>query len=480
MTRKRKTKSTDSAIKPPVLDLEATEVADPQDQGTQAPEPPADDGLTASDEAATAGPATNNVATDSPNAAASEMADDGDAGVEAEAADEPSEEAVDEEDAALPAQASGHKRLVAGAVVIGLLVAAGGGAWLYRSYGEQWFGSPATSAALEALQTRLATLEKAQATAGQDLASIGVQARAAADSLARANTELSGLAGTVKEIRQAAKANDAAIAGLQGRLDGLEASGQQSAKEIAGLKTALASAVQTDNTSGDKGAAVSLQVGQLSGNLDALGQRVKALEEGLGTARDALKGLSARLDDVAKRASGPQAGSKAAKIATAFSALETRIGEGKPFGAEVATLAGLDPNLPGLTALKAAADKGVPGVDDLAQQLNDALAQLPDASSKSAEAGHEGWWAGLKHRVFSVVKVRRIGATDWHEAGIAAKAALARDDIAGAIAAFGPVTDATPPAIASWLAAATARKQVLDRLSALSAAVLQSLKRNAS
>ena len=471
MTRKRKTKSADSAIKPPVLDLEATEIAEPQSQEAQTAEPAADD-----------------VATKAGEAAGTEPAGEEDAEVrtdeigEENETDAPPEEATDEPGAefAVPAHASGHKRLVAGAVILGLLVAAGGGAWLYRSYGEQWFSSPAINATLEALKIRLAAVEKSQATAGQDMATIRDKAQAAADGLTRANTELAGLSATLKDIRQTAKANDAAIAALQGRLDGLEASSQQSANDIAGLKTALTAAANTGNTSSDNGAAVSLQLRQLSVNLDALGQRVKALEAGLGTARDALSGLSARLDDVAKRAAGPKAGSKAAKIATAFSALETRIGEGKPFGAEIHTLAGLDPNLPGLTALKAASDKGVPGVDGLARQLDDALTQLPDASSMSVNSDQEGWWTALKRRVFSVVKVRRIGAIDWREAGAAANAALARDDIAGAIAAFGPITDATPPAIASWLAAATARKQVLDQLSALSAAVLQSLKRNAS
>ena len=471
MTRKRKTKSTDNAIKPPVLDLEATEVAEPQSQEARAAEPAGDDVATETGEAAGTEPAGENgaeVRTDETG--------------EASEADQPPTEATEEPgtEAAVPAHASGHKRLVTGAVVLSLLVAAGGGAWLYRSYGEQWFASPATNARLEALQTRLAAVEKAQSTAGQDLASIGDKAQAAADGLTRTNSELAGLSGTLKDIQQTAKANDAAIAALQGRLDGLEVSSQQSANEIAGLKTTLAAAANSGNTSSDNGVAVSLQLGQLSGNLDALEQRVKAIEGGLGTARDALSGLSARLDDVAKRAAGPQAGSKAAKIATAFSELETRIGEGKPFDAEVDTLAGLDPNLPGLTALKAAADKGVPGVDGLAKQLDDALAQLPDASGKSTNSDQGGWWSALKLRVFSVVKIRRIGAIDWHEAGATAKAALARNDIADAIAAFGPVTDATPPAIASWLGAATARKQVLDRLSALSAAVLQSLKRNAS
>ena len=471
MTRKRKTKSPDSVIKPPVLDLDATEIAEPQSQEAQATEPAADD-----------------VVTEAGEAAGTESAGEEDAEVRTDETGEPSEtdappeEATNEPGAetAVPARAPGHKRLTTGAVVLGLLVAAGGGAWLYRSYGEQWFASPATNATLEALDTRVAAVEKAQTTAGQGLASIGDKAQAAADGLTRANTELVGLSAALKDIRETARTSDAAIAALQGRLDGLEASNQQSARDIAGLKTALAAAAKTDNTSSDNGAAVSLQLGQLSGNLDTLGQRVKALEDGLGTARDALSGLSARLDDVAKRAAEPQAGSKAAKIATAFSELETRIGEGKPFGAEVDTLAGLDPNLPGLTALKAASDKGVPGVDGLARQLDDALAQLPDNTGKSASSGHEGWWAALKRRVFSVVKVRRIGAIDWHEAGAAAKSALARDDIAGAIAAFGPVTASTPPAIASWLAAATARKQVLERLSTLSAAVLQSLKRNAS
>jgi hypothetical protein len=456
MSRKPKSRSGDSAVKPPVIELAATEVTEPEQPAAETPAPADDE---------TAAPAPD----ETPDEAA------GDAAVPPA---EPDQTAGD--DVVAPPQPPHRGRLVAGAIVLGLIVAAAGGALFYREYGTQLFPSTQASAAMQALEARLAGLEAAQAATASDAQALGATARAATDGLARVSAELAGLADGLKALKSEVQARAGAVAGLQGRLDDLEAGAGRAASDIAGLKTALATAAKMGTASEDTGAVSALQIGEMSGNLDALGQRVKAVEDGLGAARDAIAGLSSKLEELASRGSGLSPDSKAARLAAAFAALEARIGQGKPFGGEVDALAGLDPNLPGLEALRGLAATGVPSAGELTRQLGAALAKISAADSATTEPVADGWMAAFKSRFFSVVRIRKIGEVDWPAAGAAAEAALQRGDLDAAIAALGPANAAVPEPIANWLASAAARKEALARLAALSVAVFQSIKRDAS
>jgi len=474
MSRKRKTRSADSAVKPPTIDLEATEV-------TKDEEPAAEASAPASDETAPEAPS----ASEAPEGAESGAEEEG---KETEAPDEaaseeqaPSEESAPEETTEEPAptasRTGGRRWLVAAVIAV---VAAGGGAFLYREYGAQFFPSSGTATAIEKLDARIVALEKAQVTAASDVTAVSDKAKAAAEDLAKANTRLNDLTTGLDDLKAKVGTGETSTAGLKSRLDTLTKTAQQSASDIAGLQAALDAATKAEKNGQQPGTAGAVQIAALAGSIDTLKQRVKTIEDELTSARDAVSKLSARVDDIAKRPAAPQASGKVARLAAAYAAVEKRVSEGKPFSAELNQLKALDPNLPGLTELASVAGKGVLGESDLSGQLDRALSAVTGTTRTATPSNEQGWLAALKRRVFSVVKIRKVGEPDWQAAGAMAKAALARGDLDGAIAALGPANSKTPQPIAQWLSAANARRQVLDRLADLSAAVFQSVKRNAS
>ena len=476
MSRKRKTRSADNVVKPPTIDLEATEV-------TQGEEPVAETSASATDEAAPEAPPASEAAEsteddgETENKQAKVEAPDEAASTEPAASEERVAESAAEETASAAVQSGGRRWLAAAVIAV---VAAGGGAFLYREYGAQLFPPPQTAAAIEKLVARMAALERAQSAVTGDMTAAGDKAKAATEGLTNANAQLGELTAGLEDLKARMGAGESSTANFKARLDELTKTAQQSASEIAGLKSALDAAAKAGKTGEQPGTAGALQVAALTASIDTLKERVKTLEDGLASARSEVSSLSARLDDIAKQRRTPEAGSKAAQLAAAYAAVEKRISEGEPFAAEIDKLKGLDPNLPGLAELAGVADKGVLGESDLASGLDRALSAVTVATHAAKPSGEEGWLAALKRRVFSVVRIRKVGEPDWQAAGAMARAALARGDLDGAVAALGPATSETPQPIAQWLTSANARRQVLDRLAGLSAAVFQSVKRNAS
>ncbi len=212
-------------------------------------------------------------------------------------------------------------------------------------------------------------------------------------------------------------ASESSTANFKARLDELTKTAQQSASEIAGLQSALDAAAKAGKTGEQPGTAEAVQIAALTGSINTLKERMKTVEDGLASARSEVSSLSARLDDIAKQRRAPEAGSKAAQIAAAYAAVEKRISEGKPFAAEIDKLKGLDPNLPGLAELASVAGKGVLGESDLASGLDRALSAVTRVTQAATPSGEEGWLAALKRRVFSVVRIRKVGEPDWQAAG---------------------------------------------------------------
>ncbi len=180
---------------------------------------------------------------------------------------------------------------------------------------------------------------------------------------------------------------------MKTRLDELARTAQQSASEIAGLQSALDAAAKAGKSDQQPGTAGAVQIAAFNNSVNALKERVKALEDGFASARSEVSSLSARLDDIARQPRAPEAGSKVAHLAAAYAAVEKRISEGKPFAAELDRLKGLDPNLPGLAELASVAGKGVLGESDLASGLDRALSAASGAT-RSGETFRQGELAG--------------------------------------------------------------------------------------
>jgi hypothetical protein len=440
-------------VKPPVIELEATEIA-------------------ASEAIAEPQPAQAEAA---PEARASTETT-GEPAATATPEDEVAGRAAEGEAASRPHSHRG--RLAAGAIVV-LVAAAAGGAWLYREYAASLFPPREAVEARQAIESRLSALEGAQGRLEASLNDLAAKGEAASLALSAVGGEVKALAGEVGKLGQDAEAREAAAGALAERVAALDERLGRSATEVEGLKAALA-AVRAALASGEADASGKAQLGELLAGLETLGQRLSVAEAGLAAARQEIGALGQRLEEVARRDEALAPGGRAARLAAAFGALERAIAEGRPFRAELDALYALDPNLPGREALADEADAGVASLAALQSELEAALAAAGTEATARAEGGEEGWAARLKARFFSIVKVRKVGEVDWPSAGDAARGALARGDLAAAIAAFGPAGEAMPAPIARWLAAAKAREQALAALAALSPAVFAAVKRSAS
>ncbi len=158
MSRKRKTRSADNAVKPPTIDLEATEV-------TQGEEPVAETSASATDEAAPEAP---------PASEAAESTEVDGETEDKQAKVEAPDEAASTEPVPLarargggvrprsPSRPPRSQAAVAGLRQQSLQWLPPGRSLLYREYGAQLFPSSETAAAIEKLDARMAALEKAQ------------------------------------------------------------------------------------------------------------------------------------------------------------------------------------------------------------------------------------------------------------------------------------------------------------------------------
>lgn len=143
---------------------------------------------------------------------------------------------------------------------------------------------------------------------------------------------------------------------------------------------------------------------------------------------------------------------------------------GRPFAAELALARELGSAANAGTALAQAAARGVETRASL-QQRFPALANAMVAAARGGDL--QGRWAELAERLQGLLSIRRVGDIAGDDAGARvarAEARLARDDLAGALAAFDGVQGAawTAPA-RDWIDAARLRLGVERELAALGA-----------
>jgi len=146
------------------------------------------------------------------------------------------------------------------------------------------------------------------------------------------------------------------------------------------------------------------------------------------------------------------------------------VDQGRPFPAEYNALKALarDPDLVAAAEpLADAAQSGVPSRAVLSKRLSELAGQVATATQASPESD---WGAQALARLRALVTIRRIDGTSQTgpEAAVSgAQAALARGDLAGAVAALDSLTGANAQAAHPWLRMARERLAVetaLDRL----------------
>ncbi len=277
-------------------------------------------------------------------------------------------------------------------------------------------------------------------------------------------------------------ATAAALAGIDQRLGALEQRQAALDHRLAALEQRPADAIGAADAAAQQAQAATLR--QLADRVAALEQhppsagdasQLAPLAASVGQLTQDTAALGARRDkrEAHGIAAADSRGDEA--LLLAVGQLRAALDAGRPFGAELAavrTLAQSRPELGDrLDALAGAAATGIPGTAALAQRFTEAVAPalLRVAGPPASDSIRDRILAKLR----SLVVVHRIGdAGDPIESAVErAQAALARNDLAGAVKALEDLPAHAAAPAQEWLAAAQRRLAAVGTLDRLAAAV---------
>ncbi|MGH6735367.1 MAG: mitofilin family membrane protein [Methyloceanibacter sp.] len=318
--------------------------------------------------------------------------------------------------------------------------------------------------------------------------------------------------------------DDEALAKLEARLAGLEDKTPETPAEVAALadrvgqlEASLKSLAEAAKDGGSvaEAAAIDQQIGEAERRLDekidtALGEAKSANAAALETLKKEIAAVDAKLKALAEAEFGSADASRllpeiavlderlaklestipalldavdqdaeetrTATLAIAFANLRAAVSEGRPYAAELSTLAALSPGAGDLGALLDYDDVGIPTVPELARSFKVAK----DASLVSSAPDPGG---SILDRLLasaeSLVKVRRVDAEaegDAPDAVLArAEAFLEEGDLAATVKEVETLRDAQAASFATWLDQARARLAAEETLQRLENILLVSL-----
>jgi hypothetical protein len=302
---------------------------------------------------------------------------------------------------------------VGGAILV-LLIAAGlwsAGMMLPRDTAAP-VAARADNAATDALAARLAKVESARAipqidpTLAARIATGEAETKSLADSVAAINRRLDNVEGAVRDARN--RADEASAAA-----DAARRAGQSNVQKA---------------------------------DLDALANRIGALE----------RSVKALGDDLAKRTSS--ADDRAARLVVAAQSLRAAVERGDPFGPELAAVKALGADANMLSPLAPLAAAGVPSAASLSRELSALTPGMRRAAG--AVPGGGGFLDKLQANAEKLVRIRPIDAPagDDPDAVISrVDADAARADIAGALAEIAKLPEDARGLADAWIAKAQAR-----------------------
>lgn len=324
--------------------------------------------------------------------------------------------------------------------------------------------TPDNSAVLKALESRLGDLETKTSETPPEVAALAdrvTQLETSLDSMAEAAKDggsVADAAAISQQINEAEKRLDAKIeAGLAEAKAGTESD----TAEIDSLKTEIAEidAKLKALTEAELGAG---EAAQLLPDITALNERVDKIESTLPSLVDAMN------DEAAE--------TKSATLAIAFANLRAAVDDGRPYAAELATLAKLSPGAGDLGGLLDYEDTGIPTLRELTASFDDARNAALAAQAPASDASIID---RLMASAESLVKVRRIDETaqgDTTDAVLARAAAkLEQGKLEAAVKEVETLQGTPREAFAKWLDAANARLDAETTLQRLQSILLVSL-----
>lgn len=261
------------------------------------------------------------------------------------------------------------------------------------------------------------------------------------------------------------------ITALEDRLDSAPAVTEDGNVDLAALESAL-SALRERMQSLDGKADASIETFQL--DINTFGDRLAAIGDDLEASDTLVMSLRQRLLQLEDAPGNPAVGSSA--LVLAVGQLETIADTGAPFADALPGLTELAKDdaeiLAQINSLKDASWTGVSTISTLSARFSD-IAAIVDAAETSAVDGD--WVDESLAALQSVVSVRRLDEAPDAPAASKAEVALARGDLAGAVAAVSPY-EAADEKIAAWIVSAKARLAVDTAISVLRARAVDRLR----
>jgi hypothetical protein len=242
------------------------------------------------------------------------------------------------------------------------------------------------------------------------------------------------------------------LTALNQHLDEIAGTSQSAAKQADAARAAAEAAKSADQTALQRG------------DLDALANRIAALES-------TVKSLS---DNAAHPASG--ADDQAARLAIAAAALRAAVERGAPYQAELAAVQSFGANAGATAPLQSFAATGVPSAAMLAADLATLTPALRHASDTAADGN--GFLGRLEANAQQLVRITPVDAPPGNDpSSVVTRIDLdaTRADIAAALTDIAALPEAAKPLAADWVKKAQARSDALAASGKIAADALAAL-----
>jgi hypothetical protein len=297
---------------------------------------------------------------------------------------------------------------------------------------EQQLGSLAPQESVRSLDTRLGSLETAQAGLSRRVEAAQALAERSA---ARAEEAVNRPAGP------ASPQDNTAVSDLSNRLGSLEAQLRQDVQAASGATQAL------ERRLGEQDQRVAAAIQTVERRLSELEQRLgtatQPLERRLGELEQRLAALSRQV------AEGGSDATRAGTRVVLAERLHDALREGAPYADVLAGLRRFTPEAGKLAPLEAYAEGGAPSAAALAQGFR----PISERLRREARQGSEDWTDRLLRMADKVVTVRAVnepGETGVPATVVRIEDALARGSISDAAAAWESLPDAARQASGEW------------------------------
>ncbi len=219
----------------------------------------------------------------------------------------------------------------------------------------------------------------------------------------------------------------------------------------------------------------------LADNVTALSRRSDELAATLRSTQDRIDALAATVTELQKVAQASAVGSdRAVRLAVAASALRSAVERGDPFADELAVAKPLTSDPAMLAPLEPFAASGVPSNLALARELSRLIQpMLQVGRATTAVRTGDGFLDRLQANAERLVRIRPIDQAPGDDASAVlarVEARTAQSDVGGAVTELGKLPAAERATVQPWIARVDARNKALDTAQRFAGSAVSALK----